>query len=97
MTKNDETPKIGAGHAEAMLRQGLSELRGAFFNESNVAQPSQYGLYGTKTPGEVADARKAGEEYDRGEEPGPVISERLDQASHDPRRDAQERTGPERD
>lgn len=59
MAKNEGTPKIGAGHADAMFRQGLSELRGALYADSNVAQPPQYGLYGTKTPSEVADAKQA--------------------------------------
>ncbi|MBK9118163.1 MAG: hypothetical protein IPM18_00965 [Phycisphaerales bacterium] len=53
MTRDNDTPKIGAGHASAMFRQGLSELRGALYPESNVAQPTVYGIYGTKTPGEV--------------------------------------------
>ncbi len=51
--------KIGEGHASAMVRQGLRELRGAMYTGSNVAQPAEYGLYGTKTPGEVAEARRA--------------------------------------
>lgn len=57
--KNDkDEPKIGAGHAAAMARMGLKELRAAFYPQSNVAQPSEYGLYGTRTPGEVAESRK---------------------------------------
>ncbi|MGD9790601.1 MAG: hypothetical protein AB7Q00_12630 [Phycisphaerales bacterium] len=59
MSRQDEREsKIGAGHASAMMRQGLSELRGVFFNESNVAQPTQYGIYGHVTPGEVAKERE---------------------------------------
>lgn len=58
MKNNTEAPKIGAGHAEAMVRLGLKELRAAFYPESNVAQPAEYGLYGTRTPGEVAESRK---------------------------------------
>jgi|GEM_PF-2650558 len=50
-------PKIGEGHASAMGRQGLRELRGAMYPESNVAQQPEYGLYGTRTPGEVQDER----------------------------------------
>jgi hypothetical protein len=49
---------IGTGHAAAMARLGLAELRAAFYPESNVARHSEYGLYGTKTPGEVADDRR---------------------------------------
>lgn len=50
--------KIGEGHAEAMLRQGLRELRGSLYNGSNVAQQPEYGLYGTMTPGEIAESRR---------------------------------------
>lgn len=56
---SESKPKIGAGHASAMWRQGLREFRAAFFPESNVAQPAEYGVYGTKTPGEVAQDRRA--------------------------------------
>ena len=62
-------PKIGEGHASAMLRQGLQELRGVLYPESNVAQPPEYGLYGTRTPGEVAEARKNAVEPTPDEEP----------------------------
>lgn len=58
MSDGDETRKIGDGHAEAWLRQGLRELRAALYPDSNVAQPPEYGLYGTRTPGEVADDRR---------------------------------------
>lgn len=50
--------KIGEGHAGAMLRQGLKETRAAFYPNSNIAQHSEYGLYGTLTPGEVAESRR---------------------------------------
>jgi hypothetical protein len=79
MPRDTSEPKIGTGHAEAMFRQGLAELRAAMFPESNVAQPAQYGLYGTKTPGEVAEARKS-EERDLNEEPRSILEERLQQA-----------------
>lgn len=72
-------PKMGAGHAAAMFRQGLSELRGALYPDSNVAQPAQYGLYGTKTPGEVADARRE-DTLSPDEEPRSVVAERLARA-----------------
>jgi hypothetical protein len=56
----ENTPKIGAGHAAAMARLGLRELRAAFLPESNIAQPhAEYGLYGTALPSEVAEARQA--------------------------------------
>ncbi len=86
MARDDPSPKIGAGHADAMWRQGLSELRGAFFNEGNVAQPPQYGLYGTRTPGEVAgdklrDAVESNEARELNEEPTSILGERMDKAA----------------
>ena len=50
--------KIGEGHLAAFGRQGLRELRGMLYTGSNVAQQPEYGLYGTLTPGEVAEARR---------------------------------------
>ncbi len=50
--------KIGGMHLGGMMRLGLAELRGVFFPESNMTQPSPYGLFGTITPGEVTTARK---------------------------------------
>ena len=57
MSTQSEETKIGAGHAEAMARLGLQELRGAFYPESNVAQPSEYGLYGRQTPQEIVESK----------------------------------------
>jgi len=59
--------KIGEGHADAMRRLGLRELRGAMYPNSNVAQQPEYGLYGTLTPGEVAESRR-GDDRDLDEE-----------------------------
>ena len=78
MTHDNDAPKIGAGHASAMFRQGLSELRGALYPESNVAQPTVYGIYGTKTPGEVMQ-EKQGEHRDPDESPS-ILDERVKQA-----------------
>jgi hypothetical protein len=78
MAQEDNAPKIGAGHASAMFRQGLAELRGALYPESNVAQPTVYGIYGTKTPGEVMQ-EKQGEQRDPDETPS-ILDERLKQA-----------------
>lgn len=78
MTRDNDIPKMGAGHASAMFRQGLSELRGALYPESNVAQPTVYGIYGTKTPGEVMQ-EKQGESRDPDEQPS-ILDERLKQA-----------------
>ena len=43
--------KIGEGHFSAWMRQGLREIRAMFYPESNVAQPAEYGLYGTRHAG----------------------------------------------
>lgn len=60
MSDDKPQPKIGAGHASAMARLGLAELRAAVaFSESNIVQPSPYGIYGTKTPGEVQEERRS--------------------------------------
>jgi hypothetical protein len=49
--------KLGDGHLKAMVRQGLAELRGAFYAGSNVAQPTEAGMLGRPTPGEIANER----------------------------------------
>lgn len=74
-TKDESRRKIGEGHAAAMARLGLKELRGAFYSQSNVAQPSEYGLCGTRTPGEIADDRRRD-----GDEEKSAIAERLERA-----------------
>lgn len=57
--RDEPSPKIGAGHAEAMFRLGLKELREiAHFHGSNIAQPAEHGLFGNRTPGEVAEGRE---------------------------------------
>jgi hypothetical protein len=78
-SKEEAAPKIGSGHASAMARQGLRELRAAIYPESNVSQQGEYGLYGTRTPGEVAESRRS-EALDRDEEPTSALDERLRQA-----------------
>ncbi|MCE9592332.1 MAG: hypothetical protein K8S99_17645 [Planctomycetes bacterium] len=76
---NDPNPKIGAGHVSAMFRQGLRELRSALYPESNVAQTvPEYGLYGTKTPGEVAEDRRS-EIPALEEERGSILADRMKQ------------------
>jgi hypothetical protein len=76
MSDDKPQPKIGAGHASAMFRLGLAELRAAVaFSESNIIQPSPYGIYGTKTPGEVQEERQSSSQ-DRGDYPPPALSER---------------------
>lgn len=55
---SSDAHKIGTGHLEAMARLGLRELREAMYTDSNIAQQSEYGLYGTATPGEVSESRR---------------------------------------
>jgi hypothetical protein len=78
-TKDDADRKIGDGHAAAMMRLGLKEIRGAFYPQSNVAQPSEYGLYGTRTPGEIAEDRRLD-----GDQEKSVLAERLERADAQP-------------
>lgn len=79
MANEKDEPKIGAGHASAMFRQGLAELRAALYPESNVAQPPQAGLYGTRTQGEVMQERGTyGRDPD--EAPSSVLQDRLQQS-----------------
>lgn len=49
--------KIGAGHAGAMGRLGLKELRNAMTPARDGVADSEIGLYGTMTQGEIAEAR----------------------------------------
>jgi hypothetical protein len=71
--------KIGSGHLAGMARQGLRELRGALYADSNVAQQPDYGLYGMSTPGEVAQARQA-ETPTLEEERGSTLDSRVQHA-----------------
>lgn len=81
MARDEPDPQIGAGHASAMFRQGLAELRAALYPESNVAQPVQHGMAGTLTQGEIADAKKP-DDRDLNEEPRSILGERMEQAEH---------------
>src|SRR5438128_4879402 len=49
--------KIGEGHAGAMFRLGLKELRNALTPSRESVADNEIGLYGTLTQGEIADAR----------------------------------------
>jgi hypothetical protein len=86
MSEDQAAPKIGAGHASAMFRQGLSELRAALYPESNVAQPAQYGLYGTRTPGEVMQERGS-DARDVDEQPRSALAEAVERAEKEPTRE----------
>jgi hypothetical protein len=79
MSSEQNEPKIGAGHAAAMYRQGLAELRAALYPESNVAQPAQYGLYGTSTQREVYEDKQP-DPVDPAADSYSAVDERLAQA-----------------
>jgi hypothetical protein len=49
--------KIGSGHAAAMGRLGIKELRNAFNPSRESVADNEIGLYGTQTQGEIAAAR----------------------------------------
>src|SRR5580698_6385447 len=49
--------KFGAGHAAAMGRLGLAELRNAMNPSRESVADKEIGLYGTATQGEIAEAR----------------------------------------
>ena len=73
MSDNREgtNPKVGAGHLQAMGRQGLHELRNALYPASNVAAPSDAGAYGVALPSEIAAQRH--EDLQPGEAPATSI------------------------
>jgi hypothetical protein len=92
MSEETPEPKIGAGHASAMARLGLAELRAAFvFSESNIVQPSPYGIYGTKTPGEVQEERKS-DSRDPGDDLPSVLRGRGMEPDEDPDRGGDPKT-----
>ena len=95
MANDKPTPKYGAAHASAMFRQGLAELRAALYPDSNVAQPSVYGIAGTRTPGEVMEDKKL-EMCDPDERPS-ILDERMKQVENDRAGREPEPAEPERD
>jgi hypothetical protein len=50
----------------AYWRQGQREIGRALYGPDTVAQPPEYGMIGTKTPGEVADGMRKPSAKDRG-------------------------------
>lgn len=50
--------KIGEGHAAAMGRLGLAELRNAFNPSRESVADKDMGLFGQATQAEIANARK---------------------------------------
>jgi hypothetical protein len=54
-----KTQKLGATALSGYLRQRLAELRAAApYADSRIAQPTNYGMPGMATPGEVTEARR---------------------------------------
>ncbi|MBL8827915.1 MAG: hypothetical protein JNM18_13140 [Planctomycetaceae bacterium] len=89
--------KIGEGSWKAFWRQGLRELRATVYPESNVAQPAEYGMYGTKTPGEVAEDRRGDGrdlEEEQPQQRESVLGSRLQEAKS---RDVENERGLDRD
>lgn len=60
--------KIGEGHAAAMFRLGLKELRNAINPSRESVADNEIGLYGSQTQGEIAQ-RGAALEKDRSRNP----------------------------
>ena len=57
--KADRNSKIGATAFKGFMRQGLAEVRAASpLADSPIAQPTDYGMWGVATPGEVSEARR---------------------------------------
>jgi hypothetical protein len=58
---SDQKPKIGAGHAEAMLRAGSKEAAQALvaLPTSTIRPVEEPGLVGNLTPSEVAQSKGA--------------------------------------
>lgn len=89
---NEQEPKWFAGHTAAMGRQGLAELRAAFYPESNIAQPPGPGIFGTETQKGVDESRQA--DLTRGSPDSPSIFDgRLGEP--DRNADAQDREPPQ--
>lgn len=73
-----ESPKIGAGHASAMARLGLRELRNSMNPSRESVADTEMGLYGTRTPGEVADIRDPESNAWKQEQERPPMSPELE-------------------
>lgn len=82
MSEARDPKPFGTEHAKAMARLGLAELRNAFYPDSNVAQShAELGLYGTATPAEVTEGRRAESPTQvLSSEKGSILSDRLKQA-----------------
>ena len=91
MSNEKASPKIGAGHARAMFRVGLNELRNALYADSNVAQRhAEQGLAGTVTQSEVREQKQQDLQPQREQPPHsePERSHRPEPAVTPPEREA---------
>ena len=95
------TPKENLSRSKEVLgaafRQGLHELGAAFYGPGTVAQHPEYGMVGTKTPGEVA-AGMRGEPEARtpGDAPSPSATQ-LPSATLSPSEKSPEPREPDRE
>lgn len=66
----------------AYFRQGLHELGAALYGPGTVAQHAEYGLVGTRTPGQVADGLRGREDAKQSQEVASpsVLQQHVDQA-----------------
>ena len=46
----------------AYFRHGMHELGAVFYGHGTAAQPAEYGMLATRTPGQVADGLRASDE-----------------------------------
>jgi hypothetical protein len=88
--------KIGEGVFQAYARQGLAELRSAVSFHSSIEQPTDYGMWGVATPGEVAQAR-AGDGKGLEADKNSTLEDRLQKSKEDQGRDDRDREGPAMD
>ena len=60
MSKSQGAPKIGQGHANAMLRSGFKELGQIFPSGKDAIQPvEEMGLFGNALPQEIFEEKKS--------------------------------------
>jgi hypothetical protein len=86
-----ERPPFGAGVLGAHFRMGLGEFRNIFYQESPIAVPTDYGMWGMNIPSEAAAPRR-GEDQSKDDKDS-VIDDRLQQigpSREDPSRDDRE-------
>lgn len=80
-------------------RQGAKEMGSVFYGPGTNAQPPEYGMAWTKTPGEIADGMrgKSALSQDRDHAPSLSIDARIERAAVVPEPTQQQERGFERD